>query len=251
MSEAAKRLTRRQLLAGAGAAVASAGTIALTSRSAVAAFDWQHETDILVAGSGVGASTAAITAHDNGDAVMMIEKAGFLGGTSMKSAGVLWIPNNFTLREKGIEDRKEDCVRYQARFSYPERFNPDDENLGLSHQEIALLEAFYDNASAAVDSLRGSDSLRVAEWRMFFLDRPATDYLDHVPENKVPAGRALGPIQADGNVGQGAELMTQLGAAIASRKISALLNHRAAKLIQDPHGRVIGIQRGPEGLKIE
>jgi len=245
--QAPKGLTRRQVLTGAGAA--AAGVISLSSCRG-AGFDWHHDTDILVVGSGVGAATAALTAHANDDAVMIIEKASFLGGTSLKSAGVLWIPNNFTLKDKGIEDRKEDCVRYQARFSYPERYNPDDENLGLSDHEFSLLEAFYDNASAAVDALRGSGSLNVAEWRMFFLDRSATDYLDHVPENKVPAGRALGPLNAAGAMGGGGELMRQLGAAIADRGIPTFLGHRAVKLIQDDDDRIIGVQADAEGSPV-
>lgn len=245
-SGAPKGLTRRQLLAGAGAAAASASVVSLSSCSA-AKFDWHHESDVLVVGSGVGAATAALTAHGNGDAVTMIEKANFLGGTSLKSAGVLWVPNNFTLRDRGIEDRKEDCVRYQARFSYPERYDPDDAKLGLSDHEFSLLESFYDNASAAVDALRESGALNVAEWRMFFLDRPATDYLDHVPENKVPAGRALGPLTANGTMGGGATLMGQLGAAVADRGIPTLLEHRAAKLILDDEDRVIGVQANANG----
>lgn len=250
MGERHKGFTRRQILAGAGAAVASAGIISLGSAGEEASLKWDHETDILLVGSGVGACTAAITAHENGDAVMVIEKAGFLGGTSFKSAGVLWVPNNFTLREKGIDDKKEDCLRYQARFSYPERYNPDDTRLGLTEHEYTLLEAFYDNASAAVDSLRGNQSLNVAEWRMFFLDRPATDYLDHVPENKVPAGRALGPVGKDGNIGLGAELMTQLTEAVLKREIPALMNHRAVALVQNAYGRVIGVQADSEGISV-
>lgn len=247
MSKQTKGLTRRQILTGAGAAVTSAGVISLTGCESTATFNWHHETEILVVGSGVGAATAALTAHGNGHAVTLIEKAGFFGGTSTKSAGVLWIPNNFTLKERGIEDRRDDCVRYQARFSYPERFNADAENLGITEHELALLEAFYDNASAAVDSLRSSDSLSVGEWRMFALDRPATDYLDHVPENKTPAGRALGPLKEDGSMGGGLELMAQLGAAIESQNIPALANHRAVQLIQDEDGRVIGVQADNNG----
>jgi len=247
---APRGLTRRQLLAGAGATAASAGVIALSSCRSSTTFKWDHETDILVVGSGVGGATAALTAHGNGDSVIMIEKASFLGGTSIKSAGVLWIPNNFTLIERGIEDSREDCIRYQARFSYPERYNPDDAKLGLSDHEWSLLAAFYDNASAAVDSLRGSNSLSVSEWRMFFLDRPATDYLDHVPENKVPAGRALGPLKENGTVGGGGDLMGQLGAAVASREIPTLLNHRAAKLIRDDDERVVGVQADASGSHV-
>jgi len=250
MARQDKGLTRRQMLAGTGAAIASAGVVSLGSADQGESINWDHETDVLVVGSGVGASTAAITAHENGDAVMLIEKAGFAGGTSSKSAGVLWIPNNFSLREKGIKDTKDDCVRYQARFSYPERYDPNDPMLGLSRHEFSLLEAFYDNATAAVDSLRNNKSLKVAEWRMFFLDRPATDYLDHVSENKVPAGRALGPIQADGNMGLGTELMAQLGAALAKRKLPILLNHRAVGLLRDADGRVIGVRAESEGKSV-
>lgn len=245
-----KGVTRRQVIAGAGAALAAAGLVTLDSKNAEASWSWDHETDILVVGTGVGALTAAITAHDNGDAVRVVEKANFIGGTSAKSAGVLWIPNNFTLRARGIDDNKRDCVRYQARFSYPERFNPEDDRLGLSTHEFSLLEAFYDNASAAIDSLRNSNSLKVAEWRMFFLDRPATDYLDHVAENKVPAGRALGPLTDDGSMGAGGDLMSQLSKAVTARKIPVLMAHRATSLVQNSDARVIGIQAVSNGKTV-
>jgi hypothetical protein len=240
-------LTRRQVLVGAGAAAASLGTITLGSSRAQAAGKWDHETDILVVGSGVGASTAGVVAHENGDAVIVIEKAPILGGTSAKSAGVLWIPNNFTLKAKGIEDGKEDCIKYMARFSYPERYVANNPNLGLSRSEYALLEASYDNASDAIDFLREKEALNVAEWRMFALDRSAPDYLDNVPENKVPAGRALGPVKDDGTMGYGVDMMAQLGAALRERNIPILLGHRAMRLIVNEAGRVVGLEAESEG----
>ena len=117
---------------GAGAATASLGAMTLSSCDARTGRQWDHQADIVVVGSGVGASTAALVAHENGDSVRVVEKAPTFGGTSAKSAGVLWIPNNFTLREKGIEDRKEDCLEYMARFTYPERYSATGSNLGLS-----------------------------------------------------------------------------------------------------------------------
>jgi 3-oxosteroid 1-dehydrogenase len=240
MGEKRQGITRRQVLAGAGAL--SMGAITLRSSEADSGAKWDHETDILVVGSGVGAATAAITAHENGDAVLVLEKAPITGGTSAKSAGVLWIPDNFTLKAKGIEDRKEDCLKYMARFSYPESYNPADPQLGLSAREFELLEAFYDNASRTVDSLRTRGALKVAEWRMFFLDRPATDYLDNVPENKVPAGRAIGPLKEDGSMGGGVELMLQLNGAVKERGIPLLTNHRAMRLILNQDGRAIGVE---------
>ena len=182
------QVTRRQVLIGTGAA--ALGAVAFGSSKAHAAGRWDHDADIVVVGSGAGASTAAIIAHGNGDKVVAIDKAPIGGGTTAKSAGVLWIPNNFTLKARGISDEKGDCLRFLARFSYPERYNASQQNLGLSSSEYSLLEAFYDNASPMIDKLRASGDFTVAEWRMFALDRPATDYLDSVPENKVPAGRA-------------------------------------------------------------
>ncbi len=248
MDEKHQGMTRRQVLAAAGAL--SVGAISLRSSRAESTVKWDHETDILVVGSGVGGATAAITAYENGDAVMVLEKAPITGGTSIKSAGVLWIPNNFTLREKGIEDRKEDCLKYLARFSYPEHFNPADPWLGLTAGQFELLEAFYDNASKATDSLRGNGALRVAEWRMFQLDRSAPDYLDQVPENKVPAGRALGPLKKDGTMGGGVDLMMQLGDAVKQRGIPLLTNHRAMRLVLNPAGRAVGLEVESGGTRV-
>ena len=239
----AKRgVTRREILIGAGAVTASLGALTLNSAQATVELDWDRETDILVAGSGAAAATAAITAHQNGDEVLVVEKAPIKGGTAAKSAGVLWIPNNFTLKAKGIEDRKEDCLRYMVRFSYPQRFDASSATLGISESEYRLLEAFYDNAANAVDSLRTNGDLRVGEWRMFALDRPATDYLDQVPENKVPAGRALGPLKNDGSMGLGVDLMAQLHAGLERRGVPLLTGHRAAKVIMNADGRVIGLE---------
>jgi hypothetical protein len=245
MSNERGQVTRRQVLAGTGAA--ALGAIAFAASRARAAGKWDHEADIVVVGSGAAASTAAIVAHGNGDKVMAIDKAPIGGGTAAKSAGVLWIPNNFTLKARGLEDGKEDCLRFLARFSYPERYDPEQAKLGLSGAAYALLEAFYDNASPMIERLRGSGDLKVAEWRMFALDRPATDYLDNVPENKVPAGRALGPLKPDGKVGAGVDLIAQLHAAMRKREIPLLLNHRAMRIVMSDAGRAIGLEADSAG----
>jgi len=244
LSDLKTAITRRQLLTGAGAGAVSAalGTIGLSASKAHAAGNWDYDADVVIIGSGVGASTAAVTAHDNGDSVLLVEKATLAGGTSAKSAGVLWIPNNFVLRRNGIDDRKDDCLKYLARFSYPNEYNPDSAHLGLRPSDYRLLEAFYDNAAKAVDNLQAKGAIEVAEWRMFQLDRSATDYLDHVPENKVPAGRTLGPVTKDGGIGLGAHLMQQLHGALQQRQVPMHLEHRAMRLVLNESGRVVGIE---------
>lgn len=250
MKDRKETVTRRQVLAGTGAVTAALGTTTLGSSGVEAAVNWDRETDIVVVGSGIGASTAAVTAHENGDSVLVVEKAPILGGTSAKSAGVLWIPNNFTLRAKGIEDGKKDCLRYLARYSYPELYDRDAPELGLSTRQFELLEAFYDNASHAIDRLREHGDLDVAEWRMFQLDRSATDYLDQVPENKVPTGRALGPLRSDGTIGSGGHMMAQLGDALRRREIPVLAGHRAVKLIVNDERRVVGLEAESAGKTV-
>lgn len=242
MGELRNGLTRRQVLIGGSALGVSLGAVTWSASAANAAGKWDQEADIVVVGSGAGASSAAIIAHDNGDSVIVLEKAPIAGGTSAKSAGVLWIPNNFALRARNIDDRREDCVRYMARFSYPELYNASQPNLGIGERALSMLEAFYDNASPTIERLQKIGALEVAEWRMYALNRPATDYLDHVPENKVPAGRCLGPLKADGKtVGLGVDLMVHLNGAIRKRNIPLLLNHRVVRLVTS-EGRVIGVE---------
>jgi 3-oxosteroid 1-dehydrogenase len=242
MARSTDALTRRDVIIGAGAAAAGLGATALGAAEAGAVQSWDREADVVVVGSGVGGCAAAVTARELGNSVVVLEKAPFLGGTSKKSAGVLWIPDNFTLRAKGISDRKEDCLQYLARYSYPERYVAGRPNLGLTAHEYSLLEVFYDNASKAVDHLRETGALRVAEWRMFALDRPATDYLDQVPENKVPTGRPLGPLKQDGTMGLGVDLMAQFEAALQARQVPVLTGHAATRLVMDGAGRVIGVE---------
>jgi 3-oxosteroid 1-dehydrogenase len=245
-----RQITRREVLVGAGAMTVSLGVVSLGSAAAEAAVKWDRETDILVVGSGAAACAAAVTADQNGDDVLLVEKAPISGGTTAKSAGVLWIPNNFTLKAKGIEDKKSECLEYMARFSYPQRFDGSDATLGVSEEEFKLLEAFYDNASKAMDTMMANGDLRLGEWRMFALDVPATDYLDNVPENKVPAGRALGPLKSDGSMGFGAELISQFHAALERRGVALLTDHRAVKIILNSAGRAIGLECDSSGNKI-
>ena len=56
--------------------------------------EWEFEYDVVVVGSGNGALTSALCAHDGGAKVLVIEKSSQLGGTSASSGGGVWIPNN-------------------------------------------------------------------------------------------------------------------------------------------------------------
>ncbi|MET7896555.1 FAD-binding protein [Streptomyces mirabilis] len=73
---------------------------------------WDHEVDILIAGSGAGGMVGAIAAHDLGLRSLVVEKAATFGGSTALSGGGIWIPNNPTLRKAGRSDDIEDVRRY-------------------------------------------------------------------------------------------------------------------------------------------
>ncbi|MEV7045081.1 FAD-dependent oxidoreductase [Amycolatopsis sp. NPDC051061] len=54
----------------------------------------EHETDLLVLGSGAAGLAAAVVAAAEGFSVLVLEKTEWLGGTSAYSAGTCWIPGH-------------------------------------------------------------------------------------------------------------------------------------------------------------
>jgi 3-oxosteroid 1-dehydrogenase len=76
-----------------------------------AVFD-DAEIDFAIAGSGSGALTAAIVAHDAGLRVAIYEKASVVGGGTAYSGGVIWAPCNHMMSRKRIDDSPEAAVEY-------------------------------------------------------------------------------------------------------------------------------------------
>lgn len=74
--------------------------------------DWDHTVDVLVIGSGAGGMVAALTAHDRGASTLVLEKSDHYGGSSGKSGGGLWIPNNHLMHEAGLDDSAAAAMDY-------------------------------------------------------------------------------------------------------------------------------------------
>ena len=70
------------------------------------------DVDILVVGSGAGGLTAAITAHEQGGNVLVVEKSDMYGGTSATSGGGIWIPCNHLMTKHGQSDTPEAALTY-------------------------------------------------------------------------------------------------------------------------------------------
>ena len=114
---------------------------------------WDHEADVVVVGAGGAGLAAAIAALEEGASVAVLEAGAEPGGTTRGSGGAFWIPNNALMRAAGVEDPREDALRLMARLSYPSRYEPEADNLGLEPHEHALLAAYYDEAAPAIEAL--------------------------------------------------------------------------------------------------
>ena len=202
--------------------------------------EWDHVADVIVVGSGVAGMTAAAAASSRGASVVVLERGVFTGGTTAKSGGVLWIPNNPFLRERGLTDDRADALRYLARTAYPTLYNPEHATLGLPADKHALLEAFYDNGSVAIEELLASGALVLES-----LDYP--DYAAELPEDTTPIGRTLQPRLPDGwrrgvDPSGGQYLVDQLQAAAERAGTTVLLEHRAAHLVRNEDLEVVGLE---------
>lgn len=65
---------------------------------------WDLEVDVVAAGSGLGAITAAIVAHDAGKQVAIVEKAPKLGGVCAYSGGEVFVCCNHKMQQEGSPD---------------------------------------------------------------------------------------------------------------------------------------------------
>lgn len=103
-------------------------------------FDW------VVVGSGAGAFISALVMRDADKCVAILEKTEFLGGTTAKSGGVMWVPANRFMLADGDEDSADKAMTYLDALQELDR------NPAPGTSRIKRL-AYIANASLAVDYL--------------------------------------------------------------------------------------------------
>ena len=69
-------------------------------------FDW------VVVGSGAGSMASALVMRAAGKSVLILEKTPFVGGTTAKSGGVIWVPNNRFIRADEPDESAAKAVQY-------------------------------------------------------------------------------------------------------------------------------------------
>ena len=68
--------------------------------------------DFVVVGSGGGSMCASLLMRQEGKTALILEKTEFVGGTTARSGGVMWIPNNRFMKRDGIGDSLEQAETY-------------------------------------------------------------------------------------------------------------------------------------------
>ena len=74
--------------------------------------DLAADYDVIVLGAGAGGMAAAIVAANEGLEVLVIEKTGYVGGTTAISGGMVWVPNNTKMEAAGVPDTLEAAQTY-------------------------------------------------------------------------------------------------------------------------------------------
>src|SRR5580704_13343337 len=103
----------------------------------------------------------------------MLEKTPLIGGSSVMSGGLLWLPNNPLMKREGVIDSREEALRYMENFVEPDAV----------YSTPARREAFVDNIAPMVGALEAQG--------MQYLRCPGySDYYDTLPGGNA-AGRSL------------------------------------------------------------
>lgn len=240
--------SRRNLLKGFAAATA-VPLLPVTAHAHVSADRrWDNEADVLIVGTGAAGLSAALAAVGKGASVILFDKMPFQGGTTAKSGGVFWIPNNPGLQAKGVKDDRLGALRYMARLAHPTRYAPGDALLGLTQDEFDLIAAFYDNGARVVTALATHCGLKAIPWATWE-EQDYPDYYADIAENTVHSGRSLVPDSSDDpdavvwpkNGGAGPKLVQLLTDGLKNKPAQILLDHHVLDLVRDHQGRVIGL----------
>ncbi len=124
--------------------------------------------------------TAALAAHKRGLDTLVVEKSAYFGGSTARSGGGVWIPNNYALKAAGQDDDPAESKRYL------------DAIVGDEVPKVRR-DTYLDRGPEVMDFIRAETPLRF-EW--------VTDYSDYHPE--APGGRAKGrsvePVPIDGTI---------------------------------------------------
>jgi 3-oxosteroid 1-dehydrogenase len=128
--------------------------------------DFDEIFDFLIVGSGGGSMCAALQMRAAGKKVAILEKTALIGGTTSRSGGVMWIPNNPFMARDGVADSMEKAATYlDAVLGTPE---------GVPGSTRERRRAYLEQAPRMIQFLlaQGIKLTRVSEWPDYYDDLP-------------------------------------------------------------------------------
>ena len=133
--------------------------------------------DVVVIGAGAAGMSAALFSSIRGARTLLVEKTGFVGGTSALSAGSIWIPNT---RHSAAADSLDNVERYLQQI------------VG-NRADATLRAAFLAAGPDAVEILEQHSQVKLRAYARH------PDYRSEL-EGAALAGRALEPLPFDGRL---------------------------------------------------
>lgn len=140
--------------------------------------------DFVIVGSGGGSMCAALVIKQAGLEPLILEKTDLFGGTTAKSGGIMWIPNNRFMKEAGVFDSTELAMTYMDAVVGDHNDTP-----GASRERRL---AYIEQAPRMVDFLveQGIRLKRHPYWPDYYSDAPGA----------VESGRTVFAELFDGSV---------------------------------------------------
>ena len=139
---------------------------------------WDEEYELIVLGAGAGGMTAALVSALQGMRTLVIERSDQVGGTTARSSGSVWIPNNAQQRQLGVTGDAEAALAYL-------------DALVGGRADRALREAFVAAGPEMLAYLEARTDVR------FQIYRHHPDYRQELP-GAAEGGRPLEPLTFDG-----------------------------------------------------
>ncbi len=191
--------------------------------------DWQREVDVVVVGYGLAGGVSAVTAHDAGASVLLLEKMPHPGGISILSGGGI-----------GIAYDAEGAFRYLQRTC--NGTTPDEVLWPLAKGMTEILGWVREMAKVSgtepdQSEIRGSGTYPF----------PGTDSMDSIKLKDFPAYSAFP--WAKGLRG-GARLFKIIVDNLELRKIEISLSTPVKSLITNSDGEVVGVSAQKDGAEI-
>ena len=181
------------------------------SKKAEARTDSRKDTaDIVIIGAGASGFTAAITAHDAGAKVILLEKQSITGGNSMLAAGGMNAAHTKAQLKKNIQDSTE-------------RMFADTMKGGQNVNNPELVKVLADKSAESYDWLT-SIGANISDVGML---------------GGASVKRAHRPV---GGGAVGAHVIQVLRKNAADRKIDIRVNSKVLEVLRDKDGRAVGVQ---------